>query len=68
MQIVTDSAADLTSEQLQELQVHVAPLVINLDGKSYQSGIDLQPGSLPTFIASLRKRTRIFYPYTFHPA
>jgi len=43
MQIVTDSAADLTTAQLEALQVRTIPLSINLDGKTYRSGIDLQP-------------------------
>ncbi len=43
MQVVTDRGADLAPEQLRELEVHFAPLRVELDGKSYQSGVDLQP-------------------------
>ncbi len=43
MQIVTDHAADLDAEQLQGLEVHFAPLRIELEGKTYLSGINLQP-------------------------
>ncbi len=43
MQVVTDRAADLATEQIKELEIHFAPLGIELDGKSYQSGVDLQP-------------------------
>lgn len=43
MKIVTDSAADFSAAQLEELQVHTVPLSIQLDGKTYQSGVDLQP-------------------------
>src|SRR5512135_3421960 len=43
MQIVTDNAADLAPEQLRDLEIHFAPLRIELEGKSYQSGVDLQP-------------------------
>jgi DegV family protein with EDD domain len=43
MQIVTDRAADLAAEQLQNLDIHFAPLRIELEGKSYLSGVDLQP-------------------------
>ncbi len=43
MQIVTDRAADLAAEQLQDLEIHFAPLRIELEGKSYLSGVDLQP-------------------------
>jgi DegV family protein with EDD domain len=43
MQIVSDRAADLAPEQLEGLDIHFVPLRIELDGKSYLSGIDLQP-------------------------
>jgi DegV family protein with EDD domain len=43
MQIVTDSAADLSAAQLAELSIHTVPLSVQLDGKTYLSGVDLQP-------------------------
>jgi DegV family protein with EDD domain len=45
MQIVTDSGTDLLlpREQLAELNIHVVPLVVTLDGRSYREGIDIQP-------------------------
>ncbi|MGB2955130.1 MAG: DegV family protein [Anaerolineales bacterium] len=45
MQIVTDSGTDvsLTPEQAAELNVHVVPLVVTLDGKSYREGVDIKP-------------------------
>jgi DegV family protein with EDD domain len=43
MQLVTDSAADLSPEQVASLGCHVMPLMVSLDGKVYQSGVDLQP-------------------------
>ncbi|NDJ52086.1 MAG: DegV family protein [Chloroflexi bacterium] len=43
MQIVTDRAADLSQEQTKGLPIHYAPLFIALDGKTYSSGIDIQP-------------------------
>ena len=44
MQIVTDSGTDigLTWEEMAELDVHVVPLVVTLDGKSYREGVDIQ--------------------------
>lgn len=44
MQIVTDSGVDLylSPEQLAELNVHVVPLVVTLDGKSYREGLDIR--------------------------
>lgn len=46
MQIVTDSGTDvrLSPEQMAELNVHIVPLVVTLDGKSYREGIDVRPG------------------------
>ncbi|NOQ38691.1 MAG: DegV family EDD domain-containing protein [Anaerolineales bacterium] len=45
MQIVTDSGTDvsLTPEQAAELNIHVVPLVVTLDGKSYREGVDIKP-------------------------
>ena len=45
MQIVTDSGVDLClpAEQLDQLDVHVVPLTVTLDGISYREGVDIQP-------------------------
>jgi len=43
MQIVTDRGADLAPEQLQGLGITHAQLMIQLDGKTYSSGVDLEP-------------------------
>lgn len=43
MQIVSDRGMDMTPEQMQSLDIHLAPLTITLDGKTYQSGKDIQP-------------------------
>jgi len=43
MQIVTDSGMDLSPQQLKDLDIHQLPLKITLDGKTYASGIDIQP-------------------------
>ena len=44
MQIVTDSGTDLRLplEQLTELNIHIVPLVVTLDGRSYREGVDIQ--------------------------
>jgi DegV family protein with EDD domain len=44
MQIVTDSGIDigLTPEEMAELDVHVVPLVVTLDGNSYREGVDIK--------------------------
>ncbi|HWR66657.1 MAG TPA: DegV family protein [Bellilinea sp.] len=41
MIIVTDRGADIAPEQLKDLDIHFASLRIELDGKTYESGIDL---------------------------
>lgn len=45
MQIVTDSATDvsLSAEQMADLNIHVVPLVVTLDGKTYYEGVDITP-------------------------
>jgi DegV family protein with EDD domain len=44
MHVVTDSGADifLPAGQVDALDIHVVPLVVTLEGKSYREGIDLQ--------------------------
>ncbi len=45
MQLVTDNAADLSQEQLDALPIpiHRIALTLTLDGKDYESGVDIQP-------------------------
>lgn len=45
MQLVTDNAADLSPEQLESLpiDIHRTGLTLTLEGKSYISGVDIQP-------------------------
>ncbi len=54
MQIVTDSGTDLSlsPEQLTELDIHVVPLVVTLEGKSYREGVDIQPGEFYRLLAA----------------
>jgi DegV family protein with EDD domain len=44
MHIVTDSGTDvyLSTEQAAELDIHIVPLSVTLDGKSYREGIDIK--------------------------
>ncbi len=53
MQIVTDSGVDLLlpQERLAELNIHVVPLVVTLDGKSYREGVDIQPDEFYQLLA-----------------
>lgn len=41
--IVTDSTCDLSQEELDRLGVHVVPLTIQIDGKTYIDRVDVQP-------------------------
>lgn len=41
MQIVADRGADLPESVIQKYNIHFAPLYINLDGKTYESGVDI---------------------------
>lgn len=43
MHIVSDRGMDLAPEQKQGLDIHLVPLTLTLDGKSYRSGVDIQP-------------------------
>jgi DegV family protein with EDD domain len=43
MQVVTDLGSDHAPEQIEGLNIHFAPLRINLDGHNYVSGVDLSP-------------------------
>ncbi|HEY59856.1 MAG TPA: DegV family protein [Anaerolineae bacterium] len=54
MQIVTDSGTDvgLSPKQLKELHIHIIPLVVTLEGKSYKEGIDIQPKDFYKLLAA----------------
>jgi len=43
MKIVTDSGADLSFEECQQIGVTMVPLKVEVDGVSYQSGVDIDP-------------------------
>lgn len=41
--IVTDSTVELTKEDIGKYGIHVVPLTILINGKTYIDGVDLQP-------------------------
>src|SRR5512136_2845812 len=43
MQIVSDRGMDMMPEQMAGLDIHLVPLTFTLDGKTYRSGVDIQP-------------------------
>ena len=54
MRIVTDSGIDLLfpSERLAELDIHVVPLVVTLDGKSFRENVDIQSDEFYRLLAA----------------
>jgi len=54
MQIVTDSGTDLclSPEQVVELGIHVVPLIVTLEGKSYREGVDIRPDEFYRLLAA----------------
>ncbi len=63
MQIVTDSACDLTPEQIQQFGLHVMPMLLTLEGKTYRSGVDILPSEFYTLIQQTES-----YPSTSQPS
>lgn len=65
MRIVTDSGTDLglSSQQLDELNITVVPLVVTLEGKSYFEGVNITPDE---FYPLLEKAERM--PTTSQPS
>lgn len=45
IQIVTDSTCDLTKQEIEQHNIHVVPLTIQIDGKTYTDGVDVTPES-----------------------
>jgi DegV family protein with EDD domain len=56
MQIVTDSGTDLrlllSPEQMAGWKVHVIPLIVTLEGRSYREGLDIQPDEFYRLLAA----------------
>ena len=52
--ILTDSSADLTAQQVQELELEVLPLSFTLDGKTYHDYPDRREMPVKELYAALR--------------
>lgn len=63
MQIVTDSGADISPIQRQGITLHSVPLVLTLDGKTYRSGVDIQPDEFYKLLAASKN-----FPVTSQPS
>lgn len=63
MQIVTDRGMDLAQQQIDELDIHFAPLRLTLEGRTYTSGVDLQPEEFYKLLSSTES-----FPTTSQPS
>ncbi len=63
MQIISDRAMDLAPEQMVGLNLHLVPLTFTLDGKTYRSGIDVQPDEFYQMLAATES-----FPTTSQPS
>ncbi|OIU71320.1 DegV family protein [Rossellomorea aquimaris] len=45
IKIVTDSTGDLTEKEINDLDIHVVPLSITIDGETYLDRVELNPSS-----------------------
>lgn len=55
IQIVTDSTADLKPDMIEKYKLHVVPLNIQIDGKSYLDRVDLEPKSFLEMMATSKE-------------
>src|SRR5512136_2225327 len=63
MQIVSDRGMDMSPEQMEGLDIHLVPLTLTLDGKSYRSGVDIQPDEFYQLLATTES-----FPTTSQPS
>ncbi len=60
--VVTDSTADLSPEECEELGIFVVPLNVHIDGRVYRDGVDITPDEFAEMAREARER-----PYTTPP-
>lgn len=53
--IVTDSTADLTVENIEKYNIHVVPLTIQIDNKSYIDGVEVFPEEFLTMMSASKE-------------
>ena len=65
MQIVTDSGTDvgLSPKELSQLNIHIIPLVVTLEGKSFCEGVDIQTKEFYKMLEATNK-----LPFTSQPS
>ena len=52
IKITADSTCDLSPEQITQNGIKITPLFVNMGGKSYQDGIDIQPAEIFAHVAA----------------
>jgi DegV family protein with EDD domain len=63
MQIVIDGGADLTPTQMRGIDLHLVPQRIQLDGKTYRAGLDIQSEMFYTLLSRAKS-----FPVTSEPS
>ena len=63
MHIVSDRGMDMSPEQMAGLDIHLVPLILTLEGKSYRSGVDIQPDEFYRLLMSTES-----FPTTSQPS
>lgn len=52
IKISADSTCDLSPELIRENDIHIVPLYVNKDNKSYQDGVDITPAEIFAHVAA----------------
>ncbi len=63
MQIVSDRGMDMSPEQMAGLDIHLVPLTLTLEDKTYRSGVDITPDEFYRLLASTES-----FPTTSQPS
>ena len=56
MVIVTDSCSDLTQKQVEQMEIHIIPLSVELEGVTYRHYPDERELKIKTFYQQLRDK------------
>lgn len=66
MKIVTDSGTDLylPAEEMAELDIHIVPLVVTLEGQTYREGVDIKTEAFYQLLAGTESMPQTSQPST----
>lgn len=62
--IVTDSTTDLSKEVIEKYGIHIVPLTIHIDDKTYIDGVDINPQEFLEMMASAKELPKSSQPAT----